>query len=553
MYTFIIFAQNKPGVLYRISDLFLRRKINIESLTVAETERKGISRFTVCANMDENSAEKISKQLYRIIEVIKVVSLKDEDLFFKELALVKVFAPNPQKRKEIETLVDLFKAKIDYVGEDFLLIEKVGTEEEIQSMLSLFKPFGIQDFVRSGRIALVKGEKWEGKFLKTLKKPETSLEIPMIKKIQSLILKEKDGISLAQGIPDFPTPLEFKERAIEAMRKNLTDKYSLGYGIEPLREAICEKLKKKNKIECERENIIVTHGAMEGLMATFLALFKPTDEILILTPDYASHLNQVQILKRGQRPVFIPLIETESGWQLDFEKLEASVTPQTKAILICNPSNPLGKVYSFDELKKIAHIALRYNLFIITDEVYEYFVFDQREHISIGSFPEVAERVISIFSLSKTYSMTGWRLGYLVAEKNLANEIFKVHDCLINCPTVVSQYLGLAAIQEGDEKISYFKREYEKRREMAMEILARAKKLKVLKPEGTYYLFPKIELEGMDDYEFSLRLVKEAKVGVVPGSAFGPGGENHVRISFGVNEEKLKEGLERLVKFLEKI
>lgn len=154
--TFIIFAKNKPGVLYRIADLFLRRKVNIESLTVAETETAGLSRFTIRAKADQSTTEKIVKQLYRIIEVVKVLEAKDTELIFKEIALLKVFAKSPQRRKEIEDLVYLFKANINFVGNDFLVIEKTGSEEEIQSVISLFRPFGIQDFVRSGRVALTK-------------------------------------------------------------------------------------------------------------------------------------------------------------------------------------------------------------------------------------------------------------------------------------------------------------------------------------------------------------------------------------------------------------
>ncbi len=556
--TLIIFAKNKPGVLYRIADLFLRRKINIESLTVAETETAGLSRFTIRAKIDQPTVEKIVKQLYRIIEIAKVLETKDSELIFKEIALIKVFAKSPQKRRELEDLTELFKANINFVGSDFLVVEKSGSEEEIQSLISLLRPFGIQDFVRSGRIALTKEEKkLEGKFFQIMevKKPSyvaLNIDVSAIKKIELLIAKEKGAISLAQGIPNFYTPAYIKRAAKEAMEKNLTDKYTPGYGIEPLRAVIAEKVRRDNKIQAASENIIVTHGAIEALMATFIALFNPEDELLVLTPDYASHLTQIQIARHGGRPIFVSLKENERGWQLEPEKIEGAVTPRAKAILLCNPTNPTGKVYTLEELKEIARIALKYNLFIITDEVYEYFVYDDKKHFSIGSFPEAADRTISIFSLSKTYAMTGWRLGYIVAEKKLIKEIFKVHDSLITCPTAISQYAALAAIQGPQSVVSEFRKAYEKRRKITAEMLGRTDKLKLIIPEGAYYAFPKFTFE-VDDYDLAVRMLKEAKVGVVPGSAFGPGGENHIRISFGLEEEKLKEGLNRLLNFVEKL
>lgn len=553
--TIIIFAKNKPGVLYRIADLFLRRKVNIESLTVAETETPGFSRFTVRTKIDNQTSEKIVKQLYRIIEVVKVMEARDGDLIFKEIALLKVFAKTPQKRRELEDLASLFKASIDFVGQDFLVVEKTGSEEEIKSLVSLLRPFGIQDFVRSGRIALSKEEKKpEGKFAEIIKKPSyvtQNIDVSAIKKIELLISKEKGAVSLAQGIPNFDTPLHIKNSAKDAMEKNLTNKYTRGYGIDPLREALAEKVRRDNKIQAEPENIIVTHGAIEALMATFIALFDPTDEMIVPTPDYASHITQIQIARHGGRPIFVSMRENESGWHLEPEKIESAITPHTKAILICNPSNPLGKVYSYDELKEIARIARRYNLFIIADEVYEYFLYDGRKHFSIGSFPEAADRTISIFSLSKTYAMTGWRIGYIVAEKKLANQIFKIHDSLITCPAAISQYAALAAVKGDNSVVAEFRNAFEKRRKITMDMLAKTDRLKAVMPEGAYYAFPKFNFNHQtDDYDLAVKMLKEAKVGVVPGSAFGPGGENHVRISFGCSDEQLKEGLTRMINFV---
>lgn len=554
-YTIIIFSENKPGILYRIADLFLRRKVNIESLTVSEIESEGISRFTVVVKTTKQEIEKITKQLYRIIEVVKVFENTDNDLIFKEIAFLKVSTKNPQIRREVEDLAYLFRAKITFVGSDFLVVEKTGTEEQIDSLHLLLKPFGIKEFVRSGRIAVLKDETTAGGKVTVGEKQTSeivsSIDISAIKKIQLMANEEKGVISLAQGIPSFFTSKHIKEAVKTAMDKNLTDKYSTGYGIDELRKAIVEKLARDNNIRVSPSQIIVTHGGIEALMAVFMAVCNPSDEIIILTPDYASHITQVRIARHGGRPIFVPLKETPNGWVLDSEKIEASITQNTKAILVCNPCNPTGKVYSLEELKEIARIANEHNLFIITDEMYEYFTFDNKKHISIGSLPGTQERTISIFGVSKSYAMTGWRIGYIAASKRLIPEIFKVHDSLITCPTVASQYAALAALKGDQQIVKEYAKAFEKRRQIVLDALSETKKFNSIIPEGAYYAFPQFVAE-VDDVEIATRLIYEAKVAVVPGSAFGLGGQNHVRISFGGEEKLLKEGMKRFVEFVEK-
>ncbi len=555
-YTIIIFTENKPGVLNRISDLFLRRKINIESLTVSEVQKEGVSRFTVVVKVDKNMIEKIVKQLYRIIEVLKVFENTDSDLIFKEIAFFKVATKTPDQRHEIEDLAYLFRARINFVGNDFVVIEKTGSEEEINSLYALLRPFNVREFVRSGRIAVLKEEaRFSGKFNPTPKEPADmtlNIDVSAIKKMQLMAWDTKGTISLAQGIPSFNSAKHIRDAAKKAIDENLVDKYTAGNGIIELREAIVEKLARDNKMKVTTDQIIVAHGAIEALMAVFMALLNPSDEVLVLTPDYASHITQTRIARHGGRPIFVPLTETEKGWVLEAEKLEASITQNTKAILICNPCNPTGKVYSIEELKEVARISNKYNLFIITDEIYEYFTFDGKKHISIGSLPEVKDRVISIFGISKSYAMTGWRIGYIVANKNLITQIFKIHDSLITCPTAVSQYAAIAAIKGRQDIVEEYKKAFEKRRGIVVEELSKTKKLFLTsKPEGAYYAFPKFAKE-VDDYEIAVRLIREAKVAVVPGSAFGLGGENHIRISYGGDEEELREGMRRIVKFVEK-
>ncbi len=555
-YTLIIFSENKPGVLYRIADLFLRRKINIDSLTVSETERTGISRFTIVVDTDGATVEKVVKQLYRIVEVVKVSENTQNEVLSREIALIKVVTETPEKRKEVESLATLLKADITSVGADFLTLQKSGPEEEIDSLLLLMRPFGIREFVRSGKIALVrKDEKPERKLIKEAPQSSyvaSSIDVSVIKKMELLARAKKDVVSLAQGIPSFPTPLNIKQAAKEAIDNGLSDKYTPGYGIEPLRVAMADKIKRFNKIDTDPSRIITTHGAIEGVMATFMAILNPDDEIAILTPDYASHITQARIARNGAHPVSVPLKETEKGWVLDSKRLEAAITARTKAILVCNPCNPTGKVYSYEELKEIARIALQYNLFIVTDETYEEFVFDGKEHISIGSFPEVADRVISLFTVSKTYSMTGWRIGYLTAQKAIVDNIFKIHDSLVTCPTAVSQYAALEALTGDQSAVGEFRQTFIKRRQMVIDAIAKTDVMKLTVPQGGYFAFPRF-VKPVDEYELALKILDEANVAVIPGSPFGLGGENHLRISFGTDDITLQLGLDRLVGFLKKM
>jgi aminotransferase len=555
-FTITVFSENKPGLLYRISGLLLRRKINVESMTVSEIDKEGISRFTIVVNGTKETIEKVVKQLYRIVEVIKVYENTDDQIVSKELAFIKVAVKSPEKRREIEDVAYLFQAKVTYVSSTSIVIEKAGSEDTISSILSLLKPFGVREFARTGRIAVSKDEgEVSGKFSHIVKEPSyiaQSLDVSAIKKIQLMHNEIPGSISLAQGIPSFGTYDHIREAAIKSIKDGLVDKYTVGYGIAPLREAIVEKVKRDNKIPCDVSNIIVTHGGIEALMSVFLALLNPQDEVLILTPDYASHITQTRIARHGGRPVFVSLDETKEGFVLDPQKIEAAITPDTKAILVCNPCNPTGKVYTMEELKQIAQVALKHNLFIISDEIYEYFIYDKKKHISIGSFKEVADRCISIFGVSKTYAMTGWRIGYIVANKKLADLIFKIHDSLVTCPTAVSQYAALAAITGPQDNVKYYLQEFTKRKKIVMDALKKTRKLTCVAPEGAYYAFPKF-ITPIDDYDFAVRAMHNAKVAVVPGSAFGLGGEHHIRISYGCEEPDLKEGMKRLIDYVESI
>ena len=555
-YTIIAFAQNEPGVLYRIANLFLRRKITIDSLTVSETETHGISRFTIVVTSDKVTIEKIVKQLYRIIEMHKVFENEDSGLIFKELAFYKVSVKSPVQREEIEKLAKTFRASISFVGADYLIVEKSGTEDDISSLFSLLRSHGIREFVRSGRIAMVKEPAGrENVHAPVLRQPShitTQIEVSAIKRIQIISDKTPGTISLAQGKPSLPTPQHVRDTAKRAIDEGKSDAYTIGYGIPELREVIAKKVTRDNGIPSTADNVIVTHGAIEALMATFIALFDPDDEIVIITPDYASHITQFQVATNGSRPIFVPLRFDESGraWHLDTGRLESAISPKTKAILFTNPSNPTGHVFTEKELRAIADCAKRHNLFVITDEIYEYFVYDGKKHTSIGSFEDIRDRVVSVFGVSKSYCMTGWRIGYLVAHEKLAREIFKVHDNLVTCPAAVSQYAALAAISGPKKPVEEFRREYGRLRNIVVKELSNARRIHFAFPEGAYYAFAKVDGVS-DDIAYALELIRHAHVAVVPGSAFGRGGEGFFRISFCYGEKQVREGLKRFINYVE--
>lgn len=544
--TITVFSENSPGVLYHIANLFLRRKINIESLTVSEIEKKHISRFTIVIKEDPKIVAKITKQLQRIIEVLSVYAHSDKELIFKEIALFKVKDKNAKEAQNIEHIAYRTGSNITHRGKNFVVVEKTGTEEEINALRTRLKPFGISDLVRSGRIALEKEP------AKRVDSPHvtSTIEVSIIKQIELLAKQGKDVISLAQGTPSFFTSLHIKQAVKRAMDQNLTDKYTAGYGIEPLRLAIAKKVKRDNGFTVSPSQVIVTHGAMEAMMAIFLSILDPRDDILMPTPNYNPHITQIRIALRGRSPIYVPMEETKSGWLLSTESLEKAITPQTRAIVICNPSNPTGKVYSKKELTDIIKIARKHDLIVISDEMYENFVYDGKKHISIASLPNAGSKIISVFGVSKSYAMTGWRIGYIVASQSLTDRIFKVHDAIVTCPAAVSQYAALSAL-EGKNVYDEYKRAYERRRKIVEEEFAKTPFLQNTPIQGAYYAFPKI-IKPVDDLKLAIELIKEAKVAVVPGSPFGRGGENHIRISFGCEDNVLREGLQRLVNYINK-
>ena len=379
------------------------------------------------------------------------------------------------------------------------------------------------------------------------------IEVSAIKQMPLLASKVEGCVSLGQGIPSFATPPFIREAVIEELRKNDTiGKYSLQPGVPELKIEIAKRLERTKGIPVNPENeVFVSCGAMEAIAAGIATIVERGDEVLLPSPNYASHIEQ--ILFAEGKPVFVPLLE-DRGWKLDIESFKRAITPKTKAILICCPMNPTGAVFSEQELKAIARIALDNNLYVIADEAYDFLVYDNLPYFSLASLPELKNNLIATYSFSKMYCMTGWRVGYMYASARIIDQVLKVHDAFAICAPTISQYAALAALKatdgeggEGDKFIRQLVEALDSRREL---ICIRLDDLTHVfsyqKPKGAYYIFPKIVFEGINSMDLALRLLYEAKVITVPGNGFGPTGEGHIRLSYGGTEEQINKAFDRI-------
>jgi aminotransferase len=385
-----------------------------------------------------------------------------------------------------------------------------------------------------------------------------NLRLSVIKQMELRASKFPDVISLAQGVPSFDTPECIKRRVELALRNGVVAKYSLSPGLSELRELIETKLAEAGMFYDFEKEIIVTAGSIEGITATLFAITNPGDEVIIPEPTYTSY--REVILLAGCQPVFVSLDE-EKGWAFSLEKYEAAITEKTKAIFYCNPNNPTGTIYSKEQLLGLAELAKKHNLYLISDEVYKDFIFDSGEKIfSLAELPELRKRVIRLFSFSKSFAMTGWRVAYLHTDESIAKEILKVHDSLVTCAPVISQYAAMGALEMGDRDIEFFNREYGKRRDLICQRLDKLSHIfSYVKPTSAYYVFPRIlktdfnfgEIKDCPDslsWRFAIGLLEHAQVATVPGVAFGPSGEGHIRMSFGRSEQDINRAFDRMEK-----
>lgn len=367
-----------------------------------------------------------------------------------------------------------------------------------------------------------------------------------IRKMFDLAQKYGDVINLSLGEPDFDTPQHIIEGAVEAMKKGYTH-YTPNAGLMEFREAVAEKLRKENRIEADPTEIIATVGAMGALSLAMLTVVNPGDEVLIPDPGFASYEAQV-ILAEG-KPVPYPLDE-EKNFAVNAEEIIKLITPKTRAMVVNTPSNPTGAVLSENSLRKIAEIAMENDLLVISDEAYEAIIYDESKHVSIASFPGMKDRTISIFSFSKTYAMTGWRIGFAAANREIVSQMAKLQEHLVAHPSSISQMAAVAALRGPQDHVEMMVREYSKRRELIVKELAEIPGVKCLKPQGAFYVFPNIKSFRTPSETFAMRILEKAGVIIVPGTAFGKNGEGYVRISYATSREKITEATSRIKKAL---
>lgn len=359
----------------------------------------------------------------------------------------------------------------------------------------------------------------------------------------------KNIVHLEQGEPNFTTPRHILEAAAEGMWNGFTHYTDINGTLE-LREAIAEKLEKENGIVVDpKTEVTVTCGSQEAMFIAALGFLNPGDEALILDPYYPAYYEDTLIAEAT--PITVPLNE-EEDYRVDIDILESKITRRTKMIWLCNPSNPTGHVFSKQDLEVLAEVAKRHNLIVFVDEIYEKLIYDGARHISIGSLPGMEDRTITVNGFSKAYAMTGWRIGYVVAEKKLSATLRTLHYYTTLCPNAISQKAALAALTGPQGCIEEMIKEYDRRRMLVIHELDEIDDLFYTRPKGAFYVFPNFSSFEKSDEEMALRLLKETKVVTVPGSGFGKTGVGHLRISYSVSYEEVKEGMKRIREYLDR-
>jgi aminotransferase len=368
-----------------------------------------------------------------------------------------------------------------------------------------------------------------------------------IRKFFDIVATMDDVISLGIGEPDFTTPAPILEAGIEALKNGETH-YTSNAGIYELREAISDQLEEKYQVKYSPEDeVVVTVGVSEALYLALTAVIDPGEEVIIPTPCFVSY--QAEVLLAGGVPVEVPG-SLENEFQPEPDLIRDAIKPNTKAIFIGFPNNPTGAVASRENLLAIARIAEEHDLLVISDEIYDSLVYGV-EHVCFASLPGMKERTITLGGFSKSYAMTGWRVGYAAAPANILTGLVRVHQYTVMSAPSVSQYAALAAIDLGAEAVEEMRLKYDRRRQLIVNGLNEIG-LETFMPEGAFYAFPKIACAGLDDEVFAQKLLEEEKVAVVPGSAFGAGGAGFVRCSYATNYNKIEQALEKIDEFVKR-
>ena len=369
-----------------------------------------------------------------------------------------------------------------------------------------------------------------------------------IRKFFDIVSEMKDAISLGVGEPDFDTPWHIREEGIYSLEKGRTF-YTSNAGLRELKVEICRYLSRRQEISYDPDHeVMVTVGGSEAIDLALRAMLNPGDEVLIPQPSYVSYV-PCTILADGV-PVVIEL-EEKDQFKLTAEKLREKITPRSKILVLPFPNNPTGAVMGKEDLEEIAKVVEEHDLFVISDEIYSELTYEQK-HVSIASIPGMKERTVLINGFSKSYAMTGWRLGYVCAPAMILTQMLKIHQFAIMCAPTTSQYAAVSALRNGDGDVEMMRESYNQRRRYLMHAF-KEMGLECFEPYGAFYTFPSIKRFGMTSDEFATKLLQEEKVAVVPGTAFGDCGEGYLRISYAYSLKSLKEALGRIDRFIRKL
>lgn len=360
-------------------------------------------------------------------------------------------------------------------------------------------------------------------------------------RVKELVKEGKSVLNFTAGEPDFPTPENIKQAGIRAIKENFT-KYTPAPGIPELREAVCRKLKRDNGLDYQPGEVIISCGAKHSLYNTLQALCNPGDRVLIPSPYWLSYSEMVKLA--GAEPVFIPL---KAPFKLTAQDVEKAVGEGVKALILNSPNNPTGAVYERQELEAIAGLAVERDFWLVSDEIYENLIYRGERFSPASVSEEVKQRAVTVNGVSKSYSMTGWRIGYAAGPKEVIRLMSNLQSHSSSNPCSIAQKAALEALEGPQESVGKMREEFDKRRVLIVEGLNRMG-LKCPMPEGAFYVFPDISGTGMGSEQFSETMLEKAGVAVVPGKPFGS--DQHVRLSYACSRETIKEGLENMGKAL---
>ena len=369
-----------------------------------------------------------------------------------------------------------------------------------------------------------------------------------IRKFFDIVSEMDDAISLGVGEPDFDTPWHIREEGIYSLEKGRTF-YTSNAGLSELKIEISKYLDRRFDLKYDpSDEIMITVGGSEAIDGALRAMLDAGDEVILPQPSYVSY--EPCIVLADGVPVIVELKE-ENDFKLTREQLEKAVTDKTKILIMPFPNNPTGAIMTKEELQPIVDFVIEHDLFVISDEIYSELTYSGN-HVSIGAFPGMKERTIVINGFSKSYAMTGWRLGYACGPQVILKQILKIHQFAIMCAPTTSQYAAIEALRHGDDDVEKMRDEYDRRRRFLLNAFEEMG-IECFEPYGAFYMFPSIKKFGMSSDEFATRLLKEEKIAVVPGTAFGDCGEGFLRISYAYSIDDLKAALERIGRFIENL